>query len=309
MKENTKSPQTAKARPKAPAKSPRGTASHDAPYDTVAIVGAGLIGGSIGLALRERGLARHVIGIGRRAESLKLALDRGAVSRVTQNLAEGVADAQLIVVCTPVESIVEHVTAAAAACRAGALITDAGSTKRQIVNALSGRMPRGVRFVGGHPLAGGEQSGPLAARADLLIGKTVVLTPTSANTSADRRDAATFWLALGANVIEMSAAAHDRAVATTSHLPHLVAAAMAAATPQKLLPLAAGGWQDTTRVAAGDVDLWMQILRTNRADVLKSLGEFGKVVASFDSALRKNDDKKLAQLLRQAKRIRDAVGN
>ena len=128
-------------------------------WDTVAIIGVGLIGGSIGLALRERKLAGTVIGIGRRPESLQKAVAAGAVSRTTENLAEGVKIAELVVVCTPVDSIARHVQEAAAACPAGALLTDAGSTKASIVKQLNGALPRSVAFVGSHPLAGSEKAG------------------------------------------------------------------------------------------------------------------------------------------------------
>jgi len=279
------------------------------PYHTVAIVGVGLIGGSIGLALRKRKLARHVVGIGRRASSLMAASRCGAVTRTTRNLSQGVADAQLVVVCTPVDSVASAVLAAANGAPSGALITDAGSTKLSIVEAVDGRLPRGARFVGSHPLAGGEQSGPAAARADLFEGRQVIVTPTAAGKLSDTRAVSAFWKALGARVLTMSPGEHDRVVAVTSHLPHLVAAALAAATPRELLKLTAAGWHDTTRVASGDVRLWVEILRNNRGHVLKALAEFGKLMDSWTAALESGDDQRLEQLLTEGKRNRDAVGN
>ena len=278
-------------------------------WDTVAIVGVGLIGGSIGLSLRERGLAKNVIGIGRRQASLRVAKRLGAVTRTTLNLQRGVAKAQLVVVCTPVAQIVADVRAAAAACASGTLITDVGSTKADIVTALEGSLPPTAAFVGSHPLAGSEKSGPEAAVADLFVGRVVVVTPTPSARQADYNTIAAFWTALGAKVVTMTAVEHDRALAATSHLPHLAASALVAATPQGDLQLAASGWLDTTRIASGDPELWRQIFSGNRANVLTALSRYEKVLASLRRALEQNDTRQLAQILEQAKRTRDAVAS
>lgn len=275
--------------------------------DTVAIVGVGLIGGSIGLALRERGLARHVIGVGRRQATLQAARRRGAISSGTQKLARGVAEADLVVVCTPVASIVPLVREVAQLCPAEALLTDAGSTKAEIVAQLDETLDGHARFVGSHPMAGGERSGPQHARADLFDQRTVITTPTRRTAAGDRDKIRQFWTALGAKVVELSPAEHDRCVAGVSHLPHLVAAALAATTSEKDVQFAASGWLDTTRVASGDVQLWIEILETNRSHVLKSLRQFARLVADLESALAGGDERKLRQLLTAAKQKRDAV--
>lgn len=278
-------------------------------WDTVAIVGVGLMGGSIGLALRGRDLARRVVGIGRRSQSLRAARRVGAVTTTTLDLARGVAKAELIVVCTPVEQIVSHVRTAAKNCHAGALITDVGSTKRQIVARLNGSLDGRARFVGSHPIAGSEKSGPETARADLFVGRTVVVTPTEATRDEDCRTLEGFWSSLGAKVICLPADEHDRSLAATSHLPHLAASALAAATPPALGPLTAGGWHDTTRVAAGDPELWTQILLDNRANVGDALTRFEQALGSFRDALERGDRAKLKRILAQGKRHRDAVGS
>ncbi|HEV3004990.1 MAG TPA: prephenate dehydrogenase/arogenate dehydrogenase family protein [Pirellulales bacterium] len=276
-------------------------------WDTVAIVGVGLIGGSIGLALRERGLARHVVGIGRGAASLRQARRIGAVTRTTLDLTRGAARAELVIVCTPVGRIAADVCAAAEASRTGALVTDVGSTKAQIVAALDGKLPRQSRFVGSHPLAGGEKSGAAHATTELFVGRTVVVTPTAATANDDFASVAALWHGLGAKVVRMSPDDHDRILAATSHVPHLVASALAAATPQHDLPLAASGWLDTTRVASGDAELWQQIFLSNRAHVLAALGRFDEVLASLRQALERGDDARLAEILAEAKRRRDAA--
>lgn len=278
-------------------------------WDTVAIVGVGLIGGSIGLGLRGRGLARQVVGIGRRQASLRLAKKLGAVTATTLDLARGVADADLVVVCTPVGRIVDDVRAAANACRPETLITDAGSTKAQIVAELDGALPNDARFLGSHPLAGSEQSGVGASTADLFVNRVVVLTPTKKTKQEDCQTLTRFWSALGAKVTCMSPAAHDKALAATSHLPHLAASALAGTTPIEDLSLAASGWADTTRVAAGDPALWTQIFLSNQAQVLTALGRYEKVLSSFRNAIQRGDAAKLERILAQAKQTRDALGS
>lgn len=276
-------------------------------FQTVAILGVGLIGGSIGLGLLRRRLVRRVIGIGRRAESLRIAKELGAVTSTTVVLEDGVAEADLAVVCTPVGRIVEDVRTLAPACRQGTVITDVGSTKGAIVAGLRGGLPEGVCFIGGHPLAGGEQSGAAAADAELFVDRTVVLTP-DVRTPRDALDAlGDFWRDMGARVVEMEAGEHDQALAATSHLPHLAAAALAAATPPELLPLTAGGWADCTRIAAGDPELWRQIFADNRGPLLAALGRFEEQIAALREAIQAGDEQELLRLLAAAKTVRDEL--
>jgi prephenate dehydrogenase len=286
-----------------------------AEYDTVAVVGVGLIGGSIGLALRERKLAQKIVGVGRRQANLDVAREVGAIDHGVTSLATGVSQAQLIVIATPVDTIAEKVIQAAAACPAGSLITDAGSTKETIVSAvdsgLAGRRS-GPRFVGSHPLAGDHRTGAQHARGDLFEGRTVVVTPTQLTRPAAVTEVSGFWQSLGADVKSMTPAEHDAALATTSHLPHLLAAALAASTPRDLLPLAASGWRDTTRVAGGDPQLWQPIFAANRQRVLDSLDRLWQVLANIREALEHGDYESLALILQQAaktKQDRDALGD
>jgi prephenate dehydrogenase len=282
-------------------------------WECVAIVGVGLIGGSIGLALRQRGLARRIVGIGRRRSRLHKAKQRGAITDTTTQFGRGVIDAELVIVCTPVERVVDHVCQVAEACREGTLITDAGSTKEQIVTGVERRLDdeakRRVAFVGSHPMAGSQLSGVQHARADLFVDRVAIVTPSRRTRDADRESVEDFWRSLGARVHRCSPRSHDKAVAAVSHLPHVVAAALAAATPTEDLPLAGSGWQDTTRIAAADVDLWRQILNDNRSHVLKSLDKFAKVLSAFRQALHQDDQAKLVKLLAAGKHHRDAVGN
>ena len=280
----------------------------------VAIVGVGLIGGSIGLALRKLNLAEKVTGIGRRQVSLRVARRVGAVTNTTIDLAKGVADAELVIVCTPVGRIIDDVRRAAEHAPEGTLITDVGSTKRTIVEALDGSgpeggLPRGCRFLGGHPLAGSEKAGPSHATAELFDGRIALLTPTR-NTRAEDYDLVEeFWEALGSVVIKMSADEHDRALAMTSHLPHLAAAALAATVPEQYFRLTGTGMQDTSRLASGDPELWRQIITLNREHVLGALEQYGGKLAAVHAAIRDGDDDTLTKFLTTAKRNRDAMGS
>jgi prephenate dehydrogenase len=278
-------------------------------FSTVAVVGVGLIGGSIGSALLRRGLADTVVGIGRRQISLRTARKVGAVSTTTTDLAKGVARADLVVVCTPIGRIVEDVRQAAQHAPEGTLITDVGSAKFSIVEAVDGSLPRGCRFLGSHPLAGSEKAGPSYADPELFEGRVAILTPTK-NTRAEDFDALEgFWQQLGSVVIQMSPEAHDHALAITSHLPHLAASALAATLQERLFRLSGTGLYDTTRVASGDAELWAQILTMNRANVLAALDQLEKQLAAFRTALRQDDRTALENLLAAGKKNRDAMGS
>ena len=286
-----------------------------AEYDTVAIVGVGLIGGSIGLALRERKLAQKIVGIGRRQMSLDTARKVGAIDHGETNLATGVSQAQLIIITTPVDVIAERVIQAAAAAPPGALITDVGSTKEEIAAAvdiaLAGRRG-GPRFVGSHPLAGDHRTGAIHARADLFEDRMVVVTPTESTRPAAVTEISGFWESLGGKVTMMTPAKHDAALAMTSHLPHLVAVALAAATPTEFLPLTASGWRDTTRVAGGNPKLWQPIFAANRQHMLDALDVLSQTLGNLRETLEQGDYESLISILEAAakrKRDRDALGD
>lgn len=282
-------------------------------WETVAIVGVGLIGGSIGLAVRQRKLANRVIGIGRRSTSLRRATRLGVIDSGTTDLARGVAKADLIIVATPVSEIAATIRAVSAACPPHALITDVGSTKRTIVEAWStferaGKAPYG-EFIGSHPIAGSEKSGPEFATAELFEGRNVVVTPTDATQQDSLSQLTRFWSQIGARVCLMSPAAHDEAMASISHLPHVVAAALAGITPHERLSLVGTGWLDSTRVAAGDADLWLDILSDNRKCTALALDRMIGQLQKYRIALERNQRDGLRKLLQEGKFNRDAVGN
>ena len=278
-------------------------------WPTVAIVGVGLIGGSLGRGLLSRQLAQRVIGVGRSQASLNAARRAGAVTETTLDPA-AVAEADLVVVATGVRSIPGLLEAVDQAVRPGTLITDAGSTKASIVAAWEKRRKRRRgRFVGSHPLAGSHRRGPDAADAELFTGRVTVVTPALATPPNDVAAIGEFWSALGATVFVMSPREHDRIVAATSHAPHVMAAAIAAATPSAALPFTAGGWRDTTRIAAGDAELWADILLDNAGPLGTALGRIAIAAERILAAVEAGDRRRLVNLLSRAKDARDVLGS
>ena len=270
-------------------------------YTKIVLVGVGLIGGSIGLALKKRKLAGVIVGIDPNEKNLDTARKRQAITLGTTDLSAGIQGADLAIISAPVQKIPHLIGAVAATTKHDCLITDTGSTKREILAQVASD----ARFIGSHPMAGGAQHGPRAADADLFEDRAVILTPSSRAAQRDVHAIEEFWTRLGAHTCKMSPAEHDRVVASVSHLPHLVAVALAAATPPKNLPHVASGWLDTTRIAASGESLWVEILCDNRDHVLKSAERFGKVWTQLCGALEKNDRTALRKVLREAKKRRD----
>ena len=276
---------------------------------TVVVVGVGLIGGSIGRALRDRGAAGRVIGVDRDPDQLRQARDLGAIDHAAANLAGALAEADVVVIAAPVPATVELVRAASRVGRGSLLITDVGSTKARIVAEVETDDASRSRFVGSHPIAGSERQGVAHARADLFDGKVCVLTPTP-RTPLDRVERThRFWASLGASTIEVDPASHDAHLARTSHLPHAVAAALAAVVPPDLLPFAAGAYRDGTRVAGADADLWAGIFLANRQPILDALTRFERELATFRAALDAGDADRLATWWDAGRRHRLAFNN
>jgi prephenate dehydrogenase len=276
---------------------------------TLTIVGVGLIGGSIGLSARRRGLTERIVGVGRQQASVDHALAIGAIDEASLDLPAAVHRAEVAVFCTPVDHIVEQVLTAATGCASGTLLTDAGSTKAAIVHGIESNTPNGVHFVGSHPLAGSEKRGPEHADANLFEDRLTIVARTRHTDTAALEKTCAFWRALGSRVHIMSPEDHDQALAMTSHLPHLAAAALAGILPSALHELTATGFRDTTRIAAGDPALWNGIFVQNRAAVLEALGALQDRLMEFKRALMANDRTALDALLAQAKRTRDALGS
>jgi prephenate dehydrogenase len=277
-------------------------------FDQVTIVGVGMIGGSIGLAARARGVARCVVGVDRDHEVTARAVAVGAIERGAE-LAEAVAEAGLVVVCTPVDRIADVIVAAAQHAKRGTLFTDAGSTKQNIITGLAKRLPERFPYVPAHPLAGSEKAGPEHGRADLFENRVTVVIVEKFSADWDRTVAVgRFWEALGSRVVLMNAEEHDKTLAVTSHMPHAVASAIAGGTPKELLNLTAGGFRDVTRIAAGDPELWAAIFEANRGATLAALDNFTARLNEFRRLLEAGDRAGLARWLAEGKQVRDALG-
>jgi prephenate dehydrogenase len=276
---------------------------------TLTIVGVGLIGGSIGLAASRRGVAERVLGTSRYQASLDRARSLGIIDGGYLEVVPAVHQADVAVFCTPVDRIPAQILEAAPGCSPGTLLTDAGSTKAAIVHAVESRMPAGVAFVGSHPLAGSEKRSLEFADADLFKDRLTVVTQTAHTEPASLERTIDFWQALGSRVRVMHPEDHDKAVALTSHLPHLLASALAGILPGSLRDLTATGFRDTTRVAAGDPSIWTGVFLQNKTAVLHALDLYGESLDRFRHALENEDAAGLDQLLSYAKKVRDALGS
>jgi prephenate dehydrogenase len=277
--------------------------------ETLAIVGVGLIGGSIGIAARRRGIADRIIGVDQHADTLQLASSAGLIDESSLDLSQAASRANLVVFCTPVDRIAAQVLGAAPHCRPGTLLTDVGSTKARIVAGIEEQLPPHVAFVGGHPLAGSEKQGPSHANPDLFVNRVVAVTPTARTKHIALAQIVSFWQSLGASVRQLSPEEHDDALALTSHLPHLVAPALAGILPQHWRELTASGFRDTTRLAASNPALWATILRSNRNAVLRELDRYLNRLQQFHDALGKDDVNALLALLKEGKKAKDEIGS
>ncbi|MFO7955795.1 MAG: prephenate dehydrogenase/arogenate dehydrogenase family protein [Candidatus Brocadiia bacterium] len=277
-------------------------------FQRAAIVGPGLIGGSMGMALRRKKLADVVVGIGRRKESLRRAMDVGAIDRSTLDLEEGVREADFVVLATPTASFEEIIHAATPHLRPEALLTDVASTKVRVIETVSAALRErpDVAYIPTHPMAGSEQSGPLAARADLFEGAVCIITPLTNTYPETKRTIRRMWEALGATTVSMSPQAHDRLVARISHVPHLAAAALMGMLDDHEAGLAGGGLRDTTRIASGSPELWIDICRSNREQVRRALDSYVEVLQQMSEALRDGNLGELRDMLEEAKRRRDS---
>jgi prephenate dehydrogenase len=273
---------------------------------TLSIVGVGLIGGSIALAARKRRLVDRIVGCDRGEEVLARAQNLGILDEATTDPCQAVRNASLVVICTPVDQVIDTVNRCSESCRPGTLLTDVGSTKSAIVRRLAGRMPPGVSFVGSHPVAGSEKAGPEHACADLFDGKVVVVTP-AGDPPVAVSTICGFWRALGGRVETMSPEHHDEVLALTSHLPHLVSSVLAGVLPLEWRRLTGTGFRDTTRLASGSPELWRAIFLSNRPALLEALEQFRAQMEMYRSALSAGDGERLRLLLEQGKYVRDSL--
>ena len=281
-------------------------------FRKVTLVGVGLLGGSLGLALKRRGLADSVQGFVRRQASVAECLALGVVDRCSRNIAEAVQGADLVVLCSPVGQMPGLFREMTPFLSPEALVTDVGSVKSELVAELEPlAKAAGVAFVGSHPMAGSEKTGPAHARADLFEGAVCVVTPTSATPAAAADRIVALWEAVGSRVLRMNPVQHDDLVSRASHLPHVVAAGLAnyVLSPvhaKEQAELCAGGFRDTTRIASGSPQMWRDISLANRRNLSRVLGVFIEDLEEFRRALDEGDARVVEEFFQSAKARRDA---
>ena len=279
----------------------------------LAVVGVGLIGGSLALALKAAKAVGEVIGIGRGLANLEKAFDLGVVDRIEQDPRAGVADADLVFLATPVRSLESVAAVIAPSMKPGAVLTDGGSVKAEVVRAIEPLMPAGVHFVPGHPIAGTEKSGAEAAFATLYQGKRCILTPTEATNPAALDLVKRVWEKAGSEVVLMDVEKHDRILAAISHLPHMVAYSLVNSVgsydryPENILDYSAGGFRDFTRIASSDPTMWRDIAMTNREALVEMMENFEACFAELKKDVRDGDGEKLFEFFMRSKKSRDAI--
>lgn len=275
----------------------------------LAVVGVGLIGGSFAAALRRAGQVGRVLGVGRNAASLARAVELGLIDEAV-SAEDAAARADLVLLSTPVGGLKNVLSRMLPHLDAATVVTDAGSTKAEVVDAAREALGERVGcFVPGHPIAGAERTGPEAADAKLYAGRTVILTPLAENCAASINQVRRAWQACGASVIDMDAGAHDRVLASVSHLPHLLSSVYmeqvaTAADARTRLDLAGSGFRDFTRIAAGSPEMWRDIFLSNRDAMLAELADVRAVLDRAERAIADGDDVTLLALLDTAAQAR-----
>ena len=271
----------------------------------------GLLGGSIGLAVKQRRLAKEIAGYVRRVASLKECEKAGAVDYATTDLLAAVSGADLVILCTPLAQMAAIVERMRPALKRGAIVTDVGSVKASVVRDVESLVKSaGAHFIGSHPMAGGEQTGVLAARKDLFECALCVVTPTKKSNRANLLKVEQFWSALGCHMLRLTPELHDTLVSRSSHLPHVSAAALAGfvlnpAHPKHQPALCANGFRDTTRIASGSPEMWRDIALANRKNLARELGAFVRGLQRFQQVLKASDVKAIAKFFETAKQRRD----
>lgn len=275
-------------------------------FDTAAIVGVGLLGGSLGLALKGRRMANRVHGIGRRQQSLDTALDLGAVDRAFLDLREGIRGADLIVLCTPAALVAGQLDSIAALCDPNTVVTDVASTKAEICAHARAAWPHPLRFVGSHPMAGSEKYGPEHA-TDRLYENCVTLVERANGHAADAHEAVCgLWKGVGARVVEIDPATHDALVARSSHIPHIAASLVASLAGDlgDIRAMVGKGFRDVTRVAAGRPEIWRDICLTNREAISDGLADLAKRLEAVRAMIDDRDGALLDAFFAQAQSAR-----
>ncbi len=281
-------------------------------FKKVSILGMGLIGGSVGMAIRKKKLGK-VIGVARRKESIRKATRIGAIDKGTTDIAEGVRNSDLVILAVPVSAISKIVKEAVPHLKPGCIITDVGSTKKGTVKKVDKFLPQNIFFVGSHPLAGSEKSGIEAARDTLFKNATCILTPGRRSSPVSISSIKNFWKALGMKVMIMSPEEHDSLLSLTSHLPHLAATSLvnliadSSEKDKRITSLIASGFRDTTRIAGSSPLLWTDICMSNKSKIASSLKMYRGLLQKIEKYIRAGDSASLIKFLERARKVRRAL--
>lgn len=282
-------------------------------FNQAAIIGVGLIGGSLGMILRRKGLASRVIGVGRRIENLKTAVQLGAIDRYVVDPKDGVKDADLVVLATPVDTYDRHLKEWASCLKPGTIVTDVGSIKGGLVEQSEQAMPADVHFVGGHPIAGKEKTGVAAGSEQLFAGARCILTPTKRTNQQALEQVRIMWQETGSIVLTMDPHLHDKILGAVSHLPHVAAFALmnalidirAQVPALDLAGHSGGGLRDTTRIAASSPEMWRDIFLWNRDNLVAFIEAYERSLGELKRLIRTGDAAGIEKALERAKQERE----
>ena len=284
------------------------------PFNRLALIGFGLIGGSIARAARAQGLAGEIVTTARSARTRARVAELGIVDSVVESNAEAVRDADLVILCIPVGACGAVAQEIAGSLKPGAIVSDVGSVKGAVVREMAPHLPEGVHFVPAHPVAGTENSGPDSGFAELFINRWCILTPPEGSDAGAVERLRAFWAGLGARVEIMTPDHHDLVLAITSHLPHLIAYTIVGTadelegvTQSEVLKFSAGGFRDFTRIAASDPIMWRDVFLTNKDAVLEMLGTFNEDLSKLTRAIRRGDGEALFEHFTRTRAIRRGI--
>tara|TARA_B110000305_G_scaffold236567_1_gene298203 strand:+ start:1940 stop:2860 length:921 start_codon:yes stop_codon:yes gene_type:complete len=283
-------------------------------FNKVCIIGLGLIGGSIGLSLKRLNSSSQVVGYAKTKSTLKRAVERGLVDKVEENLINAVNDADFVILATPLSMFKSIIGEISPFLKEGCIISDTGSAKLSVIKELKNIIPGNIEFVPGHPIAGTEESGPDSGFAELFDNRWCILTPTEDNTSNAIHLVKKFWESLGSKVEIMEPSHHDKVLAITSHIPHLIAFNivgtannLANVTEKEVVKYSAGGFRDFTRIAASDPKMWSDIFTYNSEAVLEMLELFSNDLAKLKDAVKKKDSDLLFSNFEKTRAVRKNI--
>jgi prephenate dehydrogenase len=273
-------------------------------FNKVAILGVGLIGGSIAQAIKKKGLAKEVVGVSRHKKNVLLAKRFQVIDRGSQDL-NIIKGADLVILATPVDTIINLGAKVSHLVNEECIVTDVGSTKQKIVSKLEKIFPR---YIGTHPLAGSEKRGIANARTVTLKDSLCIFTPTRHTDKEALRAVKRLWVKLGTQIVFVSPTTHDKILSFVSHLAHVASFSLIGTMPTSYLRFASGGLKDTTRIAASDSELWADIFLSNQKNIARALTNFQKHLGKIKSAINNRDKKLLIHILKEAKAKREALG-